>query len=275
MSNFNPATRGQRNVFGGPTSPTGSQTGLPLSQQTPFGGGPGLYGYGKNNLFSHMRGGRPKVRRSGYRDTSSQLTPDDPDPNGDAILVVSSPAQPRKYYRNSSATQYTPGPGPIPGNAGRETRFRVSSKHLALVSAYFEKMFTPQWWEGQELSSNGSIELKIPDTDPDAFLIILNIIHLRRRKIPSSVSLEMLTELAVLTDYFQCHEALEPYPSIWKDNIKKEPAKYDDGLVKWICISWVFYYPDIFSEVTQIAQRQSMSEIDCLDLPIPESVYGE
>lgn len=48
-----------------------------------------------------------------------------------------------------------------------------------LVSAYFEKMLTPRWLEGQELDANGSIELNIIDTEPNTFLIILNIIHYR------------------------------------------------------------------------------------------------
>ena len=36
-----------------------------------------------------------------------------------------------------------------------------------LASAYFEKMLTPRWQEGQELGANGSMELNITDTDPN------------------------------------------------------------------------------------------------------------
>lgn len=75
-------------------------------------------------------------------------------------------------------------------------------------------MLTPRWREGQELGANGSMEVNIPDTDPDALFIILNIIHCRGARIPRVVNLDTLTELAVLVDYFQCHDALEPYPSL-------------------------------------------------------------
>lgn len=254
--------------FGGQTP----QTGIQLN---PFGSRPN-YGWGQssssgqNGLFGRIKADcRPKVRRSGYRDKNSlQSTLNDPDPNGDAVLVVSPPEHFRKYKRKSLPTQTAsdtatgsiPAPGQTTedsntGNDDRKSRFRVSSKHLALASVYFEKMFTPQWREGQGLSTNGSMELKMPDTDPDALLIILNIIHLRRRSVPSSMSLELLTELAVLTDYFQCHEALEPHPAIRANNIKSNiPVTYCDELVKWTCISWVFNFPDIFSNVTKTAQ---------------------
>lgn len=155
-------------------------------------------------------------------------------------------------------------------------RIRVSSKVLMLASAYFRRMFSTQWREGQELNANGSVELEIPDTDPKAFLIILNIIHLRRRCVPQSVDLDTLTELAVLTDYFQCHDALRPYPTSWRGWLKGTiPQVLCNDLVKWICISWVFDYDDIFTKVTQTAQRHSTNHIDCLDLPIPESVSSE
>lgn len=157
-----------------------------------------------------------------------------------------------------------------------KSRFRVSSKVLMLASAYFRRMFSTQWREGQELNANGSVELEIPDTDPKALLIILNIIHLRRRCVPQSVDLDTLTKLAVLTDYFQCHDALGPYPTSWGGWLEGTiPQVFCNDLVKWICISWVFDYDNIFTKVTQTAQRHSTNNIDCLDLPIPESVSSE
>lgn len=94
-----------------------------------------------------------------------------------------------------------------------------------LASVYFQKMFSGQWREGQELNANESVELEMPDTDPKAFLIILNIIHLRGSVVPQYVDLETLTELAVLTDYFQCHDALGPYPVLWREGQTKYPGR--------------------------------------------------
>ena len=233
-------------------------------------------------------GHEPWIARSAYRRSSlSQLDDNDPDPNGDVTLVVSPPPRPQKYNANSTVT-------PVESNTATEStvaseptaavndskilksRFRVSSKHLVLASAYFGKMLSPQWREGRELSANGTMELEVPDTDPDVFLIILNIIHSRKKRVPRAVSLEKLTELAVQTDYFQFQEALEPYPSVWVKELEKDiPAKYSGELVKWICVSWVFNYDDIFTSVTKIAQLQATDEIDILDMPIPAAIYSE
>lgn len=84
--------------FGGQTP----QTGIQLN---PFGSRPN-YGWGQssssgqNGLFGRIKADcRPKVRRSGYRDKNSlQSTLNDPDPNGDAVLVVS----PRSTFANTN-----------------------------------------------------------------------------------------------------------------------------------------------------------------------------
>ncbi|EYE90758.1 uncharacterized protein EURHEDRAFT_417062 [Aspergillus ruber CBS 135680] len=136
-------------------------------------------------------------------------------------------------------------------------------------------MLTPRWREGQELDANGSMELDITDTDPNTFLIILNIIHCRMARVPHVVDFDTLTELAVLADYFQCHEALEPYPSIWLRHLKNSvPSMYCRDLVKWIFISWVFNYDDIFTKVTRIVQLHADHDISLYNLPIPESIYS-
>ena len=145
-----------------------------------------------------------------------------------------------------------------------------------LASVYFRRMFSGKWREGQQLSANGTVELEFFDTDPSALLIILNIIHLNGWAVPQYVNLGTLVEVAVLTDYFGCHDALKPYPALWREGLKNTiPQKLCNDLVRWIFISWVFNYDSIFTEITKIAQRQSTDKIDCLDLPIPESVSSE
>lgn len=239
-----------------------------------------------------------KVPRSGYRGTTSHPSNvNEPDPNGDVTLVVSPPVHPPLYKQHPSsfgtnvkssfsfsatlASAPATSIGPTVSSTPTEskppkTRFRVSSKQLMLASAYFEKMLTPRWQEGQALGAGGSIELNIPETDPYTLLIILDIIHCRRARVPRVVNFDKLIDLAVLADYFQCHEALEPYPSIWLESLREEvPSVHSNMLVKWIFVSWVFNYDAIFSRVTRIAQRQATYDIYLLELPIPESIYGE
>jgi len=90
-----------------------------------------------------------------------------------------------------------------------DVHMRVSSKHLILASPTFRSMLGPGFEEGQRLRIEGSTELALGDDDPDAFEILLNIIHGLTRKVPRSVTLDMLTKLAVLINYYQMHEAVE------------------------------------------------------------------
>lgn len=139
-----------------------------------------------------------------------------------------------------------------------------------LASVKFGKLLFPGW----DYGSKALTQPEFYDIDQDAFSIMLNIIYCRTQ-VPHSIDLGMLTKLAVLTDYFGCHEALEPYPSILLEGLKDEvPTTFSDELIKWICITWVFNYDDVFTKVTRIAQRQAPNDLDLLNLPIPESVYS-
>lgn len=254
--------------------------------------------------ISQPANAKVKVPRSGYRGRISHPSnANEPDPNGDVTLVVSPPVHLPLYKRNpdpfgtnikspfsfaepparepatsiGQTVSSTPAVSSTPTESEPpKTRFRVSSKQLMLASAYFEKMLTPRWREGQVLGADGSIEVNIPETDPYALLIILDIIHCRGARVPRIVDFDKLIDLAVLTDYFQCHEALEPYPSIWLESLKgKVPSVHSNIIVKWIFVSWVFNYDAIFSRVTRTAQRQALCDIALLELPIPQSIYCE
>jgi hypothetical protein len=68
---------------------------------------------------------------------------------------------------------------------------------------------------GRELGNEGRVTVLLPDDDPDAFLIILNVVHSRHRQLPGKVSLEMLTRISVLVDKYQMVEAVEVFSSGW------------------------------------------------------------
>jgi hypothetical protein len=200
-----------------------------------------------------------KIKREGNRAS-------DPDPNGDVTLVVSPPNQPRAYAPSRAHPD---------GEAG-VSRYRASSKHLSLASQYFEKRLNKEWSEGKELQKKGCVEMVVPDTDPKAFLILLNLMHCRTQKVPTSVTFDELVELAVQVDYFKCHGVLGLYPARWMEPWKaKRPNTYCDEIVKWIFISGVFNDDALFASVTLLAMRQTKDLINTLDLPIPLSVTSE
>ncbi|KAL8907443.1 MAG: hypothetical protein Q9207_001413 [Kuettlingeria erythrocarpa] len=59
---------------------------------------------------------------------------------------------------------------------------RVSPKHLILASPVFKRMLQISFKEGQQLSSQGHTELPLPDDNPAALLVLLNLIHGNTRK---------------------------------------------------------------------------------------------
>jgi hypothetical protein len=74
--------------------------------------------------------------------------------------------------------------------------------------------------EGHTLSSQGHVEFRMDEKDSEAMLLVMNIIHGRARRVPRSVDLDVLTRLAVLVDYLECHEAIEPFSDRWIDDLK-------------------------------------------------------
>jgi hypothetical protein len=66
-------------------------------------------------------------------------------------------------------------------NPGTEVRMVVSSKHMMVCSPVFRAMLQHgNFKEGQALRSSDVAEVPLPDDDPDMFIILLNIVHLRK-----------------------------------------------------------------------------------------------
>lgn len=156
-------------------------------------------------------------------------------------------------------------------------RMRVSSSHLRLASPYFKKMFQSGWPEGDALRVEGRVEVRLQnDEDPDALLIILNIIHGHTRRVPGVVDLTMLTKITVLVDFYECYEAVEIFSNMWIDSLEGDlPQSIGTKLTQWIWITWVFNKTQQFKAATRIARRQSKGPIETDGLPIPQIVVGQ
>ena len=155
-------------------------------------------------------------------------------------------------------------------------RIRVSSKHLALASLYFKRNLESGMSESHTLNSEGRVDFLMDDEDPEAMLIIMNVIHGRTRQVPRCVDLDMLTKIAVLVDYLECHEAIEPFSDMWIDDLKGSIAvTYSNALIQWLCISLIFQKESQFSAMTRTAIRQTKGPIQTLGLPIREGMVGE
>ncbi|KXH56878.1 hypothetical protein CSAL01_06126 [Colletotrichum salicis] len=92
-------------------------------------------------------------------------------------------------------------------------KYLVSSKHLALASRCFSAKLSGPWIEASVKHIDGCYHMDASDWDPEALLILMHVIHGKTRSVPRQIDLEMLAKLAVLVDYYDCHEVIELYCS--------------------------------------------------------------
>jgi hypothetical protein len=161
----------------------------------------------------------------------------------------------------------------------REIHMLVSSKHLMLASPVFKAMLQhSNFREGDTLQSSGQVKVPLPDDDPTAFKILLDIIHGRVRQVPRQVNLQIMTDLSVLVDKYQMLEVVELYAEIWMSTLKMcVPNFFTADLLPWLSISWVFGLADQFKQITRIAMRGSTDKFGQHEsyLPIPQHVFGK
>ncbi|KAH6713229.1 hypothetical protein DL95DRAFT_74558 [Leptodontidium sp. 2 PMI_412] len=135
----------------------------------------------------------------------------------------------------------------------------VSSKHMKLVSPVFRAMLQRDGFrEGCVRGSEGSVEDPLPDDDPRAMKILLDIVHGRNRRVPRKVSLRILTAIAVLADKYLMVEA----------QVEAEAANgvYQgarrEAHFRWMEISWVVGKAEDFKAMTCLVERGGYSDLD-------------
>lgn len=90
--------------------------------------------------------------------------------------------------------------------------------------------------------------------------MLLNILHLRFRQVPRSLSLEFLAKLAMLVDYYRCWEAFDLIAEVWITDLRARyagPTTYGRELMLWMLVSWVSKLKTEFNLSTLMALRQS------------------
>ncbi|KAF5725195.1 hypothetical protein FMUND_58 [Fusarium mundagurra] len=156
----------------------------------------------------------------------------------------------------------------------KKTKFRmlVSGKHLELASPIFKTMVTGSFAEGKA-DASGFRQITASDWNPEAFKIILTIMHGYNRDVPRSLSLEMLVKVAMIVNYYDCLESVELYTDIWLEGLRSElPTVYGRDCVLCMVVSWVFSEPTMFQNMTELALRHSQKLIDVDDFPIPAKI---
>ena len=133
------------------------------------------------------------------------------------------------------------------------------------------------------MESNWNVEdecyyLMAEDWDEEAFIILMNILHHRNRKVPRTVTLETLAKIAVVVDYYECNESLDLFITIWTTDLQSKayvPKTYCRDLILWMWVSWIFDMPERFKKATLGAVMQCTEQCRNLGLPIPYWITGK
>ncbi|KAG9240103.1 hypothetical protein BJ878DRAFT_320137 [Calycina marina] len=155
--------------------------------------------------------------------------------------------------------------------AQKEVHCLVSSMHLMLASEYFCSILGGDTREASVLKNKGHITMRL-GVDLDSMEILLNIIHGASRKIPRQVTLELLTQLAILVAGFGMSGTVEFFSDTWIDNLTRQglPKSYSSRIFPYLFIFWVFNRQDEFRDMTRLAERDATEKLgeDLGELPI-------
>ncbi|KAK8188431.1 uncharacterized protein BKA78DRAFT_355147 [Phyllosticta capitalensis] len=102
--------------------------------------------------------------------------------------------------------------------------FIVSSKAMSLACDAWNSMLNGSFRESQKPCS-GHREIELPDDDPEALAIILNIAHLRFNSVPKTIEFSLLKKVTILTDKYDATHLLVPWYSGWLASVGPGPDR--------------------------------------------------
>ncbi|CAG9981897.1 unnamed protein product [Clonostachys byssicola] len=156
-----------------------------------------------------------------------------------------------------------------------EVRLRVSSAHLCLASAVFWKIFRGPFGKSTT-PRDGCYEIRASEWDTEAFLVVLDIIHGHNRNVPRNISLQLLTKISTIVDYYHCQESVDTYIDIWVTQLERYlPSSYNEEVPVWLCISWVFRQSKILDKMVELAVMQLQDPLVMTGLPLPQPIIGK
>ncbi|KAK5654016.1 hypothetical protein OQA88_7693 [Cercophora sp. LCS_1] len=191
------------------------------------------------------------------------------DPEADTIVVVPPRAEPFAPW--DAKSEQVNGTKDELSQSG--LRIKVSSKHLVLASDVFRKKLH-HFSRNTSVQPDGRIHLYTSQRfDPHAAAIVLNAVHAKGYKMPKTVELETLAQVALFADTFGLVEAVSVYAELWVLKLQNQfPETYGRDLILWIYISHVFRLDEPFKAATRVAAVYSDGPIKTLGLPLHQGV---
>ncbi|KAE8372273.1 hypothetical protein BDV26DRAFT_302087 [Aspergillus bertholletiae] len=161
-----------------------------------------------------------------------------------------------------------------PDAEGPLLQIRVSSKHLTLSCPQVARTLQSTFREGNELRSQGHVTINV-DWPALPTLILMMIIHRRTRAVPRALSLERLTDMARLVNYYECYEVVAVFSEMWINALdEKSPVPSLRDEERQLFISWVFQNNTMFAKSSKYSLLHHKKAMQT-DLPIPRRIQGQ
>ena len=100
------------------------------------------------------------------------------------------------------------------------TYIRASSAVLKTFSPVFAALLGPNYKEGGRLESQSQMEIPIPDDDPEALIMLLNILHMRNDQVPDVLDCHRMVDVVNLADKYLCKDKMELAARLWIKNVE-------------------------------------------------------
>lgn len=128
----------------------------------------------------------------------------------------------------------------------------ASSKVLGLASPVFKAMFSPNFWEGTNLSSSNPRRISLPEDDPTAVEYLCFVLHFRCQD-DKTISREEFEEVAVLCEKYDCIHAVSYWSKSWLNHFALEqfhldPKEHYRRMLGQICTSYLYDNHEAFWE---------------------------
>lgn len=136
------------------------------------------------------------------------------------------------------------------GQRASKQTFVVCSKALSRASKPFKTMLYGPYAESKPTSQtiNPEWTVTLPDDNPDALAVLLNIVHGIFEKVPATVDRGQLFRITVLTDKYDMTHILRPWTRQWMQPFLERPVgKKGDEYLLWI--AYVLGDGDLFLKV--------------------------
>lgn len=183
------------------------------------------------------------------------------------LRISPEPSHPNVFGVSTNASRYTPA-----APHKRYAKFLVSSERLRSATPYSDQAVAMKRSRSSEPSFGQHYEIDIVNCDIYALSLVLCIIHGHLQDVPSTISSALLSEIAVILQFYGCVGAVEEFRDAW---LKRWEAKRGTALLNWLCISWGFGDDRVLQSVIWWLRLHLKYSVEGVDPPVPRGPLGK